>query len=156
MRGYDYLSFLGQDAFHLNAELRFPLIEAMATPIGILGGIRGTFFANLGGASFRDQGFTLFTSDTTVETPIVGARLEGTTLASVLGQPREINGFRLVDGRASYGISLQTFALGFPVHFDWSWRTLFSRDWEDVVFAREGGSAAFRKPKFTAWIGYDF
>jgi outer membrane protein assembly factor BamA len=156
MRGYDYLSFVGQDAFHLNTELRFPLIEAMATPVGILGGIRGTLFANLGGASFRNQGFKLFTSDTAIETPNLGAQLAGTELVSVFGPPRPISGFRLVDGRASYGISLQTFALGFPVHFDWSWRTLFNRDWEDVVFAREGGSAAFRKPKFTTWIGYDF
>ncbi len=53
MRGYDYLSFVGQDAFYLNAELRFPLIDAMATPIGILGGIRGTLFANIGGAQLR-------------------------------------------------------------------------------------------------------
>ena len=32
------------------------------------------------------------------------------------------------DARASYGIGLQTFALGFPIHFDWSWRTLFNKD----------------------------
>ena len=35
---------------------------------------------------------------------------------------------KLVDGRASYGIGLETFALGFPIHFDWSWRTLFNKD----------------------------
>ena len=35
-----------------NAELRFPLIEAMLTPLGVLGGIRGVFFANMGGAYF--------------------------------------------------------------------------------------------------------
>ena len=40
LRGYDYLSFVGQNAFFANAELRFPLIDAMATPIGILGGVR--------------------------------------------------------------------------------------------------------------------
>ena len=58
----------------------------------------------------------------------------------------------------SYGISLQTFALGFPVHFDWSWRTLFNKDWEDVVFASRRGRqrSEFRKPKFTMWIGYDW
>ena len=52
MRGYEYLEFVGQNAAHLNAELRIPLIHAMATPIGILGGIRGTLFANVGGAYF--------------------------------------------------------------------------------------------------------
>ncbi|NIQ93621.1 MAG: hypothetical protein GWN87_04990, partial [Desulfuromonadales bacterium] len=48
MRGYDYLQFLGQRTFFGNAELRFPLIEAMATPIGVLGGVRGSFFFNFG------------------------------------------------------------------------------------------------------------
>jgi hypothetical protein len=161
MRGYDYLSFIGQDAFHLNGELRFPLIEAMATPIGILGGIRGTFFVNLGGAAFDTQPFKLYRKDTTVERPLLGTDIVlgpngQPTAVPVYGDPRAVSGFRLVDSRASYGISLQTFALGFPVHFDWSWRTLFNKDWEDVVFAREGGSSAFRKAKFTMWIGYDF
>jgi hypothetical protein len=53
-------------------------------------------------------------------------------------------------------VGLETFALGFPIHFDWSWRTLFNREWEDVVFAASGGSAEFRKPRFAMWIGYDF
>jgi len=57
--------------------------------------------------------------------------------------------------RARLG-GLETFALGFPIHFDWSWRTLFNKQWEDAVFASAGGSSVFRKPKFTVWIGYDF
>jgi Tol biopolymer transport system component len=154
MRGYDYLSFVGQDAFYLNAELRFPLIEAMATPIGILGGIRGAFFANLGGATWSNQPFKLYTKGASIERPVLN--YDPTTLEPVLGAPVVVDGFRLVDGRASYGISLQTFALGFPVHFDWSWKTLFNKDWEDIVFSTVGGSSAFRKPKFTMWIGYDF
>ncbi len=161
MRGYDYLSFVGQDAFFLNSELRFPLIEAMATPVGILGGIRGTLFANLGGATWDNQPFKVFTKNTSVETPIIGAQQTlgpngDPILVPIFGPPQTISGFRLVDARASYGISLQTFALGFPVHFDWSWRTLFNREWEDIVFSQAGGSSTFRKPKFTMWIGYDF
>ena len=35
-------------------------------------------------------------------------------------------------------------ALGFPLHFDWSWRTLFNREWEDVQFFMQGGSEEFR------------
>ena len=81
---------------------------------------------------------------------------------AVYGDPRTISGFRLKDGRASYGIGLETFALGFPIHFDWSWRTLFNRDYEDFVFAYQGsfegksGSQWFREPRFAMWIGYDF
>ena len=41
LRGYDYLQFVGNKGFFANAELRFPLIEAMLTPIGVLGGVQG-------------------------------------------------------------------------------------------------------------------
>ena len=37
----------------------------------------------------------------------------------------------------SYGIGLESSLLGFPMHFDWSWKTLFNRDWEDVLFAAD-------------------
>ena len=56
MRGYDYLQFAGQNAVFANAELRFPIIEAALTPIGVIGGIRGVFFANIGGGWFRPPG----------------------------------------------------------------------------------------------------
>jgi hypothetical protein len=78
---------------------------------------------------------------------------------------QNVSGFRLQDGRASYGIGLETFALGFPIHFDWSWRTLLNRGWEDVVFACTSLDARsqcvssandWRKPRFAVWIGYDF
>jgi hypothetical protein len=157
MRGYNYLEFVGQNAGHVNAELRIPLIHAMATPIGILGGVRGTLFANVGGASWNSQSFKAYSRDATIERPIVGYTPTGPTTADpIYGDPILVDGFRLVDARASYGIGLQTFALGFPIHFDWSWRTLFNRNWEDVVFAQQGGSSTFRKAKFTMWIGYDF
>ena len=159
MRGYEYLEFLGQNGYHLNAELRLPLIHAMATPIGILGGVRGTLFANFGGAYFNETPFKAFTSSDSLERPVVGVAPDPTTpsgLTPVYGDPVAVTGLRLVDARASYGIGLQTFALGFPVHFDWSWRTLFNRTWEDVVFSQQGGSSTFRKPRFQVWIGYDF
>ena len=168
LRGYEYLEFLGQNAFFTNAELRFPLIDAMATPIGVLGGVRATLFAGLGSASFDDQPspitgkpYKVFSSDTETVTPIVD--FDDFTGAPVFGSPVTVSGMRFVDARASYGISLATFALGFPVHFDWSWKTLLNKQWEDIVFgpnaAAEGmssGSAWFRKPKFTMWIGYDW
>jgi len=158
MRGYEYLEFLGHDAGFVNAELRFPLIEAMLTPIGVLGGVRGTFFFNLGGAGLNNQPFTFFSRDPEIVTPTVGYVSDPVTgeFTEVLGAPTAVSGFRLVNGRASYGLGLQTFFLGFPIHFDWSWRTLFNSAWEDVVFASGGGSAAFRYPRFDVWIGYDF
>ena len=146
LRGYEYLQFVGNNTFYANAELRFPLIEAMLTPIGVMGGIRGVFFANMGGGHFDGQNFTFMTNKSTTYTPIVGYNVNNFTgvQTPIYGDPKTIDGFRLVDARGSYGIGLQTFALGFPVHFDWSWRTLFNKDWEDALFAASGGSHEFR------------
>jgi len=174
MRGYDYLQFAGQNVAFANAELRFPLIEAALTPIGVIGGIRGVFFANIGGGWFNGQqsadpcgggSYKFATNKAEVCRPVIGYKTDpfgqpvyDSNQLPILqyGAPRTISGLRLQDGRASYGVGLETFALGFPIHFDWSWRTLLNKNWEDVVFASDGGSTAFRKPRFAVWIGYDF
>ncbi len=177
LRGYDFLSFAGQNAFFLNAEMRFPLIHAMLTPIGVMGGVRATLFAGLGGASwspctdFRcaEDNFQVFANDSIVQAPIVGYEPNPTTpdptdFRPIFGAPIPIDGLRLADARGSYGVSLMTFALGFPIHFDWSWRTLLNREWEDVTYSYDAlldgwtgrASEWFRRPKFTVWIGYDF
>jgi outer membrane protein assembly factor BamA len=164
MRGYDYLQFIGQNAVFGDAELRFPIIEAALTPVGIIGGVRGVFFANAGGGWFNSQSFKFATSATETYPAVVGYQTDATGALQLnsagtaipITQNRTVSGFRLRDGRASYGMGLETFALGFPIHFDWAWRTLFNKSWEDVLFATTGGSSAFRKPRFSIWIGYDF
>jgi len=135
MRGYDYLQFVGQNAFFGNAELRFPLIQAALTPIGVIGGIRGVFFADMGGGSFHGQDYTFATNKDSIYSPVIGYQpdISGNPVP-IYGLPRQISGLRLVDGRASYGLGLETFALGFPIHFDWSWRTLMNSSWENAVF----------------------
>jgi len=189
LRGYDYLEFAGSNMVYANAELRFPLIEAALTPIGVIGGIRGVFFAGIGAAWFGNQpssnpcagesGSFKFAvnSNTACQVP-TGYQLDslGNVVAPIdpatgvqtpiLNYARQsVSGFRLQDGRASYGLGLETFALGFPIHFDWSWRTLLNRGWEDVVFACTSldarsqcvsGANEWRKPRFAIWIGYDF
>jgi WD40-like Beta Propeller Repeat len=157
LRGYEYLQFVGNNTFYGNAELRFPLVEAMLTPIGVVGGIRGVFFAGTSGAWFNGQGFQFASSKSQTVIPIIGYQPDASgNLVPIFGNPIDVTGYRLVDGRASYGFGLETFALGFPIHFDWAWRTLWNRDWEDYVFAAQGGSQEFRRPQFKVWIGYDF
>ena len=164
MRGYDYLSFIGNEGFFGNAELRFPLVEAMLTPIGVLGGIRGIFFANVGAAHFYQQeqatyGYKFATSQRETYKSLVNVDCSVQTLdgqCTPIYKDVNISGFRLRDGRASYGVGLESFILGFPIHFDFSWRTLFNKSWEDALFATDGGSSKFRKPQFNVWIGYDF
>ncbi|HYN07498.1 MAG TPA: hypothetical protein VES67_08925 [Vicinamibacterales bacterium] len=170
LRGYDYLEFIGHKAFFANAELRFPLIEAMLTPLGVLGGLRGVFFFNMGGAGFNNESFKIMTNKASIELPVAGYDLINPItqeLATRYEPPVVVRGLRLVDARASYGIGLESFLLGFPMHFDWSWKTLFNRGWEDVLFRScqqvsgtsidcRGDSGSFRKVKFSFWIGYDF
>jgi hypothetical protein len=100
--------------------------------------------------------FKFWSNKSETFTPTTG--FDDRTGLPIQGRPQRVGGFRLIDGRASYGIGLETFALGFPVHFDWSYRTLFNKPWEDLVYAgtRDGNSAGLRKARFTAWIGYDF
>ncbi len=197
LRGYDYYQFVGQNVVYANAELRFPLIEAALTPIGVIGGIRGVFFAGIGGAWFSNQvpqnpcsgdthGFQFINNSTETCQVTTGYQtdnlgnlkysdsvthtacspgLSATCVPLTTTALQQVSGFRLQDSRASYGIGLETFMLGFPIHFDWSWRTLFNKDWENVVFACASttangqcinGADDFRKPRFAVWIGYDF
>ena len=165
LRGYEYLEFIGNTSFFANAELRFPVIEAALTPLGVVGGLRAVFFANLGASQFAHNRLNVWTSEPTTVQPILNYTQNPFTgeITPILGAPINVDGFRLVDGRASYGIGLETFALGFPIHFDWSWRTLFNKPWEDYVYSYTAlvdgdtsGSHWLRKPKFSIWIGYDF
>ena len=122
---------------------RFPFIEAMLTPIGILGGIRGVFFGNIGGANFDGQPFKVFSRNSELVQPITGYTTSptGGPGAPIRGPAQLVSGFRLVDARASYGVGLETFAIGFPIHFDWAWRTLFNKDWEDLKKQVEEGAS---------------
>jgi hypothetical protein len=158
LRGYDYLQFAGQNAVYGNAEFRFPLINAMATPIGILGGVRGVAFFGIGGAWWDNTGYKFATNADEIITPIVGVDLDPVTGFPIYqyGDPVAITGFRLVDGRASYGIGVETMALGFPIHFDWSWRTMFNETWENAYFGSALNAEAWRKARFQFWIGFNF
>ena len=173
MRGYPYLSFVGQKAFFADAELRVPLIEAMLTPVGVLGGLRGTVFFNISGAALNGTPFTFASTSTETYTPTIGYTQDALgNLTPVLGNPVTVSGFRLVDGRASYGFGLESFLLGFPMHFLTSrggrsstrgGRTRSSTSDAAALGIPAGnanglspGHLFFRKMQFGFWIGYDF
>ncbi len=129
LRGFPYLAFAGNQGFFANLEVRFPVIDVMRTPLGLLGPIRGTLYAGLGGAKFKGEQFTLASSD------------QGVSYVRdpTFGEP--VSGFHLVDGRASYGLGLQFFFLGYPLHFDWT---------------RLSDLKVSSSTRFDFWIGFDF
>jgi hypothetical protein len=115
-----------------------------ADPIGVIGGVRGVFFADRrrwlvqqSAVQVRDIERQKFQPDRRLSARRDRERSCTTSTdrrrVPDLWAGKTISGFRLQDGRASYGLGLETFALGFPIHFDWSWRTLFNRSWEDEV-----------------------
>jgi outer membrane protein assembly factor BamA len=129
LRGYSFLSFAGNEGFFANAELRFPIIDIAKTPIGLIGPLRGAFYAGVGGARFRDQKWKF------------GSGEDGRSYVNdqTLGEP--VSGYHLVDAKASYGFGIQLFFLGYPLHFDWSKQT----DIQTTANAR-----------LDFWIGFDF
>jgi Tol biopolymer transport system component len=58
VRGYDFRSLVGQHAGFANIELRFPLIDVLATPAIVLQQVRGVLFFDIGAAHFEGQPFT--------------------------------------------------------------------------------------------------
>ena len=97
LRGYEYLEFIGNKAFFANAELRFPLIEAALTPIGVIGGLRAVAFANLGASQFAQNDMQVYTKD--ADHRAAGHRLSAGLLHrrdhAGLGPPQTITGLRL-------------------------------------------------------------
>ena len=145
LRGYDYLEFLGNKAFFTNAELRFPIIEAALTPLWRLRRPARRLLRQPRRRRLRRREPEIHGLD---QRPgRVHARCSASSriptscrasFARSSDRPVIIPGFKLIDGRASYGVGLETFALGFPIHFDWSWRTMFNQDYEDAVFLFQG------------------
>jgi len=137
LRGYPYLSFTGNEGFFANAELRFPIIDLAATPLGLMGPVRGTFFFGIGSNRFHaDQTFEFSSS----EPGVSFVNFDPNDPTTFFGEP--VSGFHLVDGRASYGFGLQVFFGGYPLHFDW---TKFT----DL-------KVTSRNARFDFWVGYDF
>ena len=114
LRSAPWRRVTGDQGFMLNAELRLPLISAARTVVGTIGPVRGTLFFDVGGAWFKDdQEYRFFQ--------------EGK--------------FRLQDGYSSYGVGIQVFLFGAPLHFEWVW------SWDFSEKTYHG---------FNFWLGLDF
>jgi hypothetical protein len=104
MRGYDYLQFAGQNVVFANAELRFPLIEAALTPIGVIGGIRGVFFANIGGGWFNGQTSAAATNGCGDPGHVQVPQQRPLTCRPVIGYVTDAAGFPVPDRQSDDGV----------------------------------------------------
>ena len=92
IRGYPFRSIVGQRAAYANLELRFPLVDVLATPFLAFQQIRGVVFMDVAAANFDGQPFSFMQDG------------------------------RLKDGFASVGWGFQVNFLGFPLHWDFAKR----------------------------------
>jgi len=64
LRGFEFRSLAGTSAFFTNFEVRFPLIDVLATPVIAFQGIRGVAFLDVGAAWFDEfESFQFYDSD---------------------------------------------------------------------------------------------
>ena len=98
IRSVGWRNLIGNNGFTFNAELRFPLLHIAATPIGLIGPVRGVFFFDLGGVWFNGEKFRLFEKG---------------------------EGLKLDDAISSYGFGVEWFMFGFPFHIEWVYKTNF-------------------------------
>ncbi len=95
LRGIGFRTLSGDRAFFANAELRFPLIDVLATPILAFRNIRGVLFFDVGGAWYHEfEGFRFYNGDTK----------------------------RLQDAIASYGFGVTAQLFGLDLNWDFARR----------------------------------
>jgi hemolysin activation/secretion protein len=92
LRGHDFRTIIGQHAGFANVELRFPLIDVLATPLLVLQQVRGALFFDIGAAHFDGQPF------------------------------RFMEDGKLRDGKAAVGLGISFNLLGLQLNFDFARR----------------------------------
>jgi Tol biopolymer transport system component len=134
LRGYDFRELYGSHVSFANVEFRFPLVDALAFPIGVLRDIRGFFFFDVGTAWFSGSGFAHPQLGFNLTPMLNGVLLPNTVIVTPDGQiiQREFQFWdskndKLGDGRASYGTGFDVF-LG-PFQLTW----VFARQFSNTV-----------------------
>lgn len=127
LRGYEYREFFGSRTSFMNLEFRFPLVDALAFPFGIIRDVRGFLFLDVGSAWFG--GGDYYHSRLGFETtgaiqgrfdpsiPVFTDNITGKVLRRHYRFWDSQNS-KLGDGRASYGFGWG-FYLG-PFQLTWS------------------------------------
>ena len=127
MRGYEYREFFGSRTSFMNLEFRFPLVDALAFPFGVIRDVRGFLFLDVGTAWFGGGEF--FHSRLGFETtgavqgkfdPSIPVFTDNSTGQLLRRRFRfwDSENSKLGDGRASYGFGWG-FYLG-PFQLTWS------------------------------------
>jgi len=129
VRSSYYYSMIGNEGWYANLEVRYPLINAASTIIGVIGPIRGTLFFDVGRTKLKGY-------------PALMTVVDETAAGSAL--------LKQVEATGSYGFGFELFFMGFPLHFD----IVKALDWTNFSKPFDWETRGNWMLKF--WIGYDF
>lgn len=128
VRSANFYNLIATEGWYLNAELRFPLINAALTILGQIGPIRGVFFFDV--TRSKVKGY-----------PAKFYRFEGDYFSPIIHEFEAIG---------SYGYGLQFFLLGLPIHLEFVKRLEFPSLRRPLDFSSYG------RFETKLWIGFDF
>jgi Tol biopolymer transport system component len=126
LRGYDFRELYGSRVTYANIEFRFPLVDALVFPIGILRDLRGFAFFDVGSAWFGGDEYAHPNFGFGLSPSVDGVLLPGAVITDPAGRivPMTFDFWdsennKLGDGRAAYGFGFNVF-LG-PFQLTWSY-----------------------------------
>ncbi len=128
VRSANFYNLIATEGWYLNAELRFPLINAALTILGQIGPLRGVFFFDV--TRSKVKGY-----------PAKFYRFEGDYFSPIIHEFEAIG---------SYGYGFQFFLLGLPIHLEFVKRLEFSSLRRPLDFSSYG------RFETKLWIGFDF
>ena len=160
LRGYEYLEFIGHKAFFGNVELRIPAGGGDADAAGRAGWhsrhrCSSTLAPRASTASRsrrgppRTRAVTPIIVDYTFN-PVTGI------FDPVTGPAYVVSGFRLIDGGPPTDSASRASSSASRCTSTGRGRRCSTRARRTCSLRSVGGSQAFRKAKFSFWIGYDF
>ena len=138
LRALPVYGISGNEAGFMNLELRFPLIDFLATPILGIQEIRGKAFLDVGGAALKGQPWQLWSDY---------------TLCGGGGVPG-CNG--VSGGLSDYGFGISLNFLGLPLHFDMARQWNFKKPLPATQCFALGLNNDCGNFKFIFYIGPDF
>jgi len=113
LRSYQYGYVSGNNAFVMNFELRFPLVDNLALPFMRFGGIRGRVFFDIGGAWYKGQSFTFWNSDFDQFQDAIAEYGFGFSVGA-FGVPLNFDFVQPWNGHQRVGTMQFLFSIGFP------------------------------------------
>jgi len=120
LRGYDFRDFFGTRVAWSNLELRFPLIDELATPLMGLRNVRGFMFFDIGAA--------WFINDSWYDPELRTFRIDPQTGDSINFDIWDSENDRFQDLRPVYGAGLSFYFLGnLQFNFVWSNRIAYTQ-----------------------------